>query len=67
MPPRPDPAAVVEQTQADLTPGRIRSVEIDRVQPLDFDAAGSPGAFHPQHRRLYVTFRKGERDCGFTD
>jgi len=49
MPSRPDLAAVVEEALAHFLPGRTRAVETDRIQALDFDAAGAPSAFGPLH------------------
>jgi hypothetical protein len=48
MPSRPDPAAVVEQALADLTPGRVRTIEPDRIQALDLDAAETSIALDPE-------------------
>jgi hypothetical protein len=48
MPSRPDLAAVVEQALADLTPGCVRTIEPDRIQALDLDAAETSIALDPE-------------------
>jgi len=45
---RLDPAAIVEQTLADVPPDHFRPIKADRVNPLDLDAAGAPSALDPK-------------------
>lgn len=65
MPSRPDLAPVVEQALANVSPGNVWSIKLDRVEPLDFDAAGKPSACNtkqfagnlPERHPLYGSTR----------
>ena len=48
VPPRSHLAAVVEQTLSDIFPDRMRSIEPDRIEALDLDAAKTAQAFNTQ-------------------
>jgi hypothetical protein len=43
-----DPAAVVEQTITDLSPCRVRPVEPNGIEVLDFNRPPAAPAFHPE-------------------
>jgi hypothetical protein len=49
MPARPDSATIVQQTLRDVFPDGMRSEQPNRVEPLDFDVAGAPGASNTEH------------------